>query len=245
MSDPHRDAARMTSDNTPFSLRGAVALVTGANRGIGRAMARDLVERGATKVYGGSRIPEAIEDPDVVPVRLDITDEEQVAAAAERCGDVTVLVNNAGVFRRGPLLGAPSVEDAREEMETNFFGTLAMIRAFTPILGRNGGGTVVNVLSVLSFINYAPWGSYSASKAAAWSLTNSARDELAEQGTRVLAVHSALVDTDMTAGLELPKLTPEAYVSEALDSLEAGRIEALVDEHTRTYKAMLAGHPVT
>jgi NAD(P)-dependent dehydrogenase (short-subunit alcohol dehydrogenase family) len=94
-----------------------------------------------------------------------------------------------------------------------------------------------------SFINYAPWGSYSASKAAAWSLTNSARDELAAQGTRVVGVHSALVDTDMTAGLELPKLSPEAYVTEALDALEAGRIEALVDEHTRTFKAMLAGHP--
>ena len=128
-------------------------------------------------------------------------------------------------------------------METNFFGTLAMIRAFAPVLCRNGGGAMVNLLSVLSFINYAPWGSYSASKAAAWSLTNSARDELAGQGTRVLGVHSALVNTDMTAGLELPKPSPEAYVTEALDALEAGRIEALVDEHTRTFKAMLAGHP--
>jgi NAD(P)-dependent dehydrogenase (short-subunit alcohol dehydrogenase family) len=156
--------------------------------------------------------------------------------------DPTLLVDNAGVFLRGSILGSPE-QDVRQEMETNFFGTLAMIRAFAPILGRNGGGAIVNALSVLSFVNYAPWGSYSASKSAAWSLTNSVRDELAVQGTLVVAVHSALVDTDMAAGLELPKLEPQVYVDAALDALEAGRIEALVDEHTRTFKAILAQHP--
>ncbi|MEU3985698.1 SDR family oxidoreductase [Streptomyces sp. NPDC026672] len=235
----------MTADTVQpsFSLRGAVALVTGANRGIGRAFARELTARGAAKVYGAARDPATIVDPGILPVRLDVTVPEQVTAAADQCGDVTVLINNAGVFHRGPLLGAASLDDLREEMETNFFGTLAMMRAFAPVLGRNGGGAVVNALSVLSFINYAPWGSYSASKSAAWSLTNSARDELAGQGTRVVAVHSALIDTDMTAGLELPKTTPQVYVTAALDALEEGRVEALVDEHTRTFKAMLADHP--
>jgi NAD(P)-dependent dehydrogenase (short-subunit alcohol dehydrogenase family) len=228
---------------TPFPLRGAVALVTGANRGIGRAFARELLARGVAKVYAGARDPGTVVDPRVTPVRLDVTDPEQIAAAADRYGDVDLLINNAGVFHPGPLLGAPSIQDAREEMETNLFGTLSMTRAFAPILGRNGGGAVVNALSVLSFINYAPWGSYSASKAAAWSMTNSVRDELAEQGTLVTAVHSALVDTDMTKGLELPKVSPEAYVTAALDAVAQGQIEAIVDEHTRTYRAMLAHHP--
>jgi NAD(P)-dependent dehydrogenase (short-subunit alcohol dehydrogenase family) len=227
----------------PFPLRGAVALVTGANRGIGRAFAQELIARGAAKVYAGARDPGSVDDPRLVAVRLDVTDAAQVAAAAERCADVNLLVNNAGIFHVGPLLGAPSMRDVREEMETNLFGTLSMTRAFAPALGRNGGGAVINTLSVLSFINYAPWGTYSVSKAAAWSMTNSVRDELAGQGTLVTAVHSALVDTDMTKSLEFPKVTPEAYVNAALDAVAAGEIEAIVDEHTRTYKAMLAHHP--
>jgi NAD(P)-dependent dehydrogenase (short-subunit alcohol dehydrogenase family) len=227
----------------PFPLRGAVALVTGANRGIGRAFAQELNARGAAKVYAGARDPGSVDDPHLVAVRLDVTDAAQVAAAAERCADVNLLVNNAGIFHVGPLLGAPSMRDIREEMETNFFGTLSMTRAFAPVLGRNGGGAVINTLSVLSFINYAPWGTYSVSKAATWSMTNSVRDELADQGTLVTAVHSALVDTDMTKSLEFPKITPEAYVNAALDAVAAGEIEAIVDEHTRTYRAMLAHHP--
>ncbi|WP_446041911.1 SDR family oxidoreductase [Streptomyces sp. SID1121] len=226
-----------------FPLRGAVALVTGANRGIGRAFTRELLDRGAAKAYAGARDPSTVQEPGVLPVRLDVTDPEQVAAAADRCGDVDLLVNNAGIFHAGPLLGAPSVQDAREEMETNLFGTLAMIRAFAPILGRNDGGAVIVALSALSFINYAPWGTYSASKAAAWSMTNSVRDELADQGTLVTAVHSGLVDTDMTQALELPKISPEVYVDAALDAVAAGEIEALADEHTHTYRAMLAYHP--
>jgi NAD(P)-dependent dehydrogenase (short-subunit alcohol dehydrogenase family) len=235
----------MTSNEvaSPFSLRGAVALVTGANRGIGRTFAAELVERGAAKVYAGARNPATIDDPGLVPVQLDITDPGQVASAAERCSDVTVLINNAGVFSRLPLLGAPSIEDVRAEMETNFFGPLAMMRAFAPVLGRNGGGAVVNALSILSFLTYAPWGSYSASKAAAWSMTNSVRDELAGQGTRVVGVHSAFVETDMTIGVDGPKIAPEVFVAEALDALEAGRIEALVDEQTVAWKGMLSDYP--
>jgi NAD(P)-dependent dehydrogenase (short-subunit alcohol dehydrogenase family) len=229
--------------NSPFSLHGAVALVTGANRGIGRTFAAELLERGAARVYGAARNPATIGDPGLVPVQLDITDPGQMAAVAERCSDVTVLVNNAGVFSRLPLLGAPSMDDVRAEMETNFFGPLAMMRAFAPILGRNGGGAIVNALSILSFLSYAPWGSYSASKAAAWSMTNSVRDELAGQGTQVVAVHSAFVETDMTIGVDGPKIEPEVYVAAALDALEAGRFDALADEQTVAWKGLLSDYP--
>jgi len=245
LSTGDHDSVDMTSNEvgSPFSLRGAVALVTGANRGIGRAFAAELIDRGATRVYGAARNPATIHQPGLIPVQLDITDPGQVAAVAERCADVTVLINNAGVFSRLPLLGAPSMEDVRAEMETNFFGPLAVMRAFAPVLGRNGGGAIVNALSILSFLSYAPWGSYSASKAAAWSMTNSARDELALQGTQVVGVHSAFVDTDMTIGVEGPKIAPEVFVAEALDALEAGRLEALADEQTRAWKGMLSDYP--
>jgi NAD(P)-dependent dehydrogenase (short-subunit alcohol dehydrogenase family) len=226
-----------------FSAQGAVALVTGANRGNGRVFARELIDGGAARVYGGARNPDRIDVPGVVPIRLDITDPAQVAAAADQCTDLTLLVNNAGIFRARPLLGNSSPQDARDEMETNFFGTLSMIRAFAPILGRNGGGAVVNVLSVLSFAQYAPLASYGASKAAAWALSNAARDELAPQGTHVMSVHSAFVDTDMAAGIEFPKLPPEALVTTALAALEAGEIELLADQLTREIKAMLSDYP--
>ncbi|BCB74668.1 SDR family oxidoreductase [Phytohabitans flavus] len=226
------------------TLRDAVVFVSGANRGIGRALAREFVARGAAKVYGGARDPKSIEDPGVIAVPLDVTDPDKVEAAARACGDTTILVNNAGIFRRGPLLAADSIQDARDEMATNFFGTLLMTRAFAPVLGRNGGGAIVNLLSVLSFVNFAPWGSYSASKAAAWSLTNSTRDELAGQGTHVMGVHSALVDTDMTDGLNtMPKLPVEVFAGQTLDGLEAGRSEILLDDFTREMKGKLASLP--
>jgi NAD(P)-dependent dehydrogenase (short-subunit alcohol dehydrogenase family) len=245
VSTGNGDSHGMTSNevNSPFSLQGAVALVTGANRGIGRTFATELLERGATRVYAAARNPATIDHPGLVPVQLDITDPGQVGAAAERCSDVTVVVNNAGVFSRVPLLGAPSMDDVRAEMETNFFGPLAMMRAFAPILGRNGGGAIVNALSILSFLSYAPWGSYSASKAAAWSMTNSVRDELAGQGTQVVAVHSAFVETDMTIGVDGPKIAPEVYVAAALDALEAGRFDALADEQTAAWKGLLSDYP--
>lgn len=226
-----------------FSIRGATVLVTGANRGVGRALAREFLARGAAKVYGAARRPETGADPDIEPVRLDITDPQQVADAVARCGDVTLLVNSAGLFRAGPLVSASSLVDARDEMETNFFGPLSMIRAFAPVLARNGGGVVVNVLSVLSFINFAPWGAYSASKSAAWSMTNSARDELAAQNTRVMAVHAGLVDSDMARGIEFPKISVDVFVAALMDGLENGSTEVLVDRHTRAFKALLAGHP--
>jgi NAD(P)-dependent dehydrogenase (short-subunit alcohol dehydrogenase family) len=224
-------------------IQGAVALVTGANRGLGREFARALLDRGARTVYAGARDPRRVTDGEVVPVALDITDPSSVAAVAERCRDVTLLVNNAGIARTASLLGAPSLDDARAEMETNYFGTLAMCRAFAPILGANSGGAIVNVLSIASFRPITFLGSYAASKAAEWSMTNAVRLELAEQGTLVVGVHAGFIDTDMAAGIDALKSTPEEVVAQVLDAVEAGRVEVLADERTRAAKAALSSGP--
>ena len=220
-------------------IEGATALVTGANRGLGRALAWALVERGARRVYGAARDPGKVDIPGVEPVALDVTDHAQVVAAAERCGDLDLLVNNAGVLRRAALIGASSLEDARCEMEVNYFGTLAMCRAFAPVLARNGGGAIVNVHSVVSFFTPPDSGSYAASKSAQWSLTNGIRVELAPQGTHVVGLHVGFIDTDMAAGVEAPKIAPEAVAAQALDGVEAEVPEVLADETARHLKAAL------
>lgn len=217
-------------------IEGATALVTGANRGLGAAFARTLVTRGAGTVYAGARDPGTVIDPDVVPVPLDITDPDQVAAAADRCSDVTLLINNAAYATRSPLIGSPSPDEARREMETNYFGTLAMCRAFAPVLG---GGALVTMLSVVSFFSVPAMGSFCASKAALWSLTNGVRIELREQGTLVVAAHAGFIDTRLSAGLDVPKHDPAHIANLVLDAVEAGREEVLADERTRAVKAAL------
>jgi NAD(P)-dependent dehydrogenase (short-subunit alcohol dehydrogenase family) len=224
-----------------MEVAGAVVLVTGANRGIGRALARALLAAGAAKVYAAARDPARVTDPGLVPIRLDVTRREEVAAAAAACGDVTILVNNAGVARFEPLLEAADMAAAREEMETNYFGTLAMCRAFAPVLARNGGGAIVNILSVVSWINVPMQGSYSASKAAAWSLTNGIRTELRGQGTIVVGVHPGYVDTDMTANVEAPKSRPEDIAARVVEALASGAEEVLPDTRSHEVRAMLAG----
>ncbi|MGW7819211.1 SDR family oxidoreductase [Streptomyces puniciscabiei] len=214
-------------------IEGVTALVTGANRGLGRVMARMLLERGARRVYGGAREPREVAEPGVVPVRLDVTDPGQVAAAAERCSDVSLLVNNAGVLTDSPLLGAPDLAAARTEMEVNYFGTLAMCRAFAPLLVGNAPGAVVNVLSIASWFTNPAMGSYSASKAAAWAMTNGVREELRGSGVLVVGVHCGYLDTDMAAHVSGPKNPPESVAAQALDAVEAGRTEVLADERTR------------
>ncbi|MET7298635.1 SDR family oxidoreductase [Embleya sp. NPDC005575] len=226
-----------------MKIPGSVALVTGANRGLGRAFARALVDRGARTVYAGARDPDTITDPGVVPVRLDITDPEQVAEVAHRLGDVDLLVNNAGVSHSASLLRAETLDAARAEIETNYFGTLSLSRAFAPVLARNGGGALVNMLSVLSFMTLPQVGSYSASKAAAWSLTNALRLELAAQGTLVVGVHAGFIDTDMAAGVQLPKIAPEDVAAQTLDAVEAEQYEVLADHYSRDAKAALSADP--
>lgn len=226
-----------------MKIQGSVALVTGANRGLGRAFARALRDAGVAKIYAAARDATTITDPDVEPIKLDITNPADVAAAARHCCDVTLLVNNAGVATFKPLLEAETMDAARAEMETNYFGTLAMCRAFTPILGKNGGGALVNVLSVVSWFNAPMQGSYSASKAAQWSLTNGIRIELRAQGTLVVGVHAGYIETDMTAHLDLPKSRPEDIAARTLEAIEAGREEVLADKRAEEVRAALSSDP--
>lgn len=203
-------------------VTGSVALVTGANRGIGAAFLSELAKRGAKKIYAAVRDPSSMKmrAPDEC-VTADITDGRSVEALARRCTDVTLLINNAGVNFNTPLVGHPALENARAEMETNYFGTLRVIRAFAPILKQNGGGAIVNMLSITGRVNIPLMGSLSASKAACISMTAGVRAELARQGTQVLGAMPGAVDTRMTAGFPGPKSAPAEIAYEILDALEA------------------------
>jgi NAD(P)-dependent dehydrogenase (short-subunit alcohol dehydrogenase family) len=210
--------------SNPIQVSGSVALVTGANRGIGAALVHALLEAGAARVYAAMRRPEdaTSSDPRVVPIALDITDADQVAWAAAQCGDVQILINNAGVLGAQSLLAARGADAAEREMRVNYFGTLRMCQAFAPVLAHNGGGAIVNVLSILSLVSAPPVGSYAASKAAALSMTQGIRGELAGQGTLVVGVLPGFVDTDMARGIPFPKLSPGAVAATVIDALGAG-----------------------
>ena len=223
-----------------MNIAGSVVLVTGANRGLGESFVRALLDRGAAKVYAGARDVASVTVEGAVPVRLDIDDAAKVAATAEQLSDVTLVINNAGISTGASLLTA-DVADIRREFETNFFGTLNVTRAFAPVLAANGGGALVNVLSVLSWISFPATGAYCASKAASLSLTNSVRAELHGQKTQVLALHVGYMDTDMTAGVDAPKSDPTVVAAAALDGLEAGQSEVLADEISVTVRSALSG----
>jgi len=226
-----------------MKLQDAIALITGANRGIGLAFAEEALARGARKVYAGIRSPSATTPPGVVPVKLDVTSDGDVAAAARLCSDVTLVVNNAGIARPGGLLNREAVDPARLQFDTNVFGILRMTQAFAPVLAKNGGGAFLNVLSAASWINSGAMTAYAVSKAAAWSLTNGLRNELRQQGVQVLGLHVGFVDTDLTRGLDVPKVSPRSVVITAFDALEAGASEVLADERTRMVKVGLTAEP--
>jgi NAD(P)-dependent dehydrogenase (short-subunit alcohol dehydrogenase family) len=222
-----------------MQIEGTTALVTGANRGIGKAFADALLARGAAKVYAAVRDVASVTDPRLTPVHLDVTDAENVAAVAHRLEDVQLVINNAGVGQVSFPLSA-SLDAARKELETNYLGLVSSTQAFAPVLARNGGGAFINVLSVVSWVAMPSLSTYSASKAAAWSFTNAARIELGRQGTQVVAVHVGFVDTDLVASLEVDKIAPAIVAASALDTLEAGEPEAVVDDFSRTVKAALS-----
>ena len=223
-----------------MKLANAVVLVTGANRGIGAAFAREALARGARRVYAAARDPASVRIPGVHAIQLDVTDADQMARAARDCPDVDVVINNAGVAQLGGFLQDTTLENTRRQLEVNFFGMLRMAQAFAPVLAANGGGAMLDVLSIASWINRPLLGTYGASKSAAWALTNGLRHELRAQGTQVAALHMGFVDTDLTRGIESPKSTPEAIVRFALDALERGDEEILADDATRQVKQSLS-----
>jgi NAD(P)-dependent dehydrogenase (short-subunit alcohol dehydrogenase family) len=225
------------------ALAGSVALVTGGNRGVGKALVEELLVRGAAKVYAGVRTPSEPAPEGAERVQLDITDPVQVAAAAAACGDVTVLVNNAGLHANRRLVLTDDERAARDEMEVNYFGTLAMTRAFAPILGRNGGGVIVNVLSVAAVVPAAFMGGYSTSKAATWFLSAITRAELAQQGTQVTSLVLGSVDTRMAAHVAGNKEDPRDIARVGLDGVEAGTLTVATDRMAIDSMAAHAADP--
>jgi len=221
-----------------MDIPGKTALVTGANRGLGRHLAQQLRDRGA-KVYAGARNPQSVDLEGVTPIALDITDPTSVATAADATGDVSILINNAGISTGTSLLTG-DLANIRLEFDTNFFGTLSVIRAFAPQLGAHEGSAVLNILSGLSWISFPQAGAYCAAKSAEWSLTNALRQELAPQGTRVSALHVGYMNTDMTRRLDVPKSDPAAVAKLAIDGIAAGDAEIIADEASRRVLARLS-----
>ncbi|MGW0217324.1 SDR family oxidoreductase [Micromonospora chokoriensis] len=222
-----------------MKISGSTALVTGANRGLGRHLASELLARGAT-VYAGARNPDTVDLPGVTPVRLDITDPASVAAAAERAGGVNLLVNNAGIDTRTDLLDG-DLDLVRLELETHYIGTLSTVRAFAPVIAGNGGGTILNVLSVLSWFGSPTHAAYSVAKSAEWAMTNVLRVQLADRGVRVAGLHVGYLDTDMAADITGPKSDPAAIARIGVDGIEADAYEILADDLSRQVQAGLAG----
>lgn len=216
-----------------MKITDSTVLVTGANRGIGLAFTKAFLARGARKVYAGARDPSSIALPGVEPLKLDVTSSGDVEAAARVASDVSIVVNNAGIAAIGGFLAEDAEALLRRHLETNVFGVLRVSRAFAPTLARNGGGALLNVASIGSWVSVPMLATYATSKAALWSLSNGLRNELREQGTQVMSLHMGFVDTDLTKGLDAQKTSPEVIVEYALDALEAGAEEALADELTR------------
>ena len=226
-----------------MKIEGSVALVTGANRGLGAAFTRGLLAAGAAKVYAAARDPATVTLPGVVPVRLDVTRPEDIITLARELPDVTLLVNNAGIGEYGSLLAPNAIDALHRQFETNAVGPLRLVQAFAPVLARNGGGAIVNVLSVLSWLTLPNTGGYSASKAAGWALSNALRQELKAQHTELLAVHAAFIDTDMARGVQGDKIAPDDVVRQTIAALQASQPELLADPTTHNVHAGLVAQP--
>lgn len=220
------------------SVADKVVVVTGGSRGLGAALVTEMLARGARKVYSTARSPFTDERPQVVTHELDVTSVESVASFAAIATDAEIVVNNAGILIPGSLLSQPEA-DMRTTFDTNVFGPLHVTRAFAPTLAANGGGAVINIHSVLSWLGGS--GAYGASKAALWSVTNSLRIELALQNTQVVGVHVGLMDTDMVSAITSPKTSPAEVARRIVDGLEAGSAEVLADDVTVNVKSALAG----
>ncbi|HWW70871.1 MAG TPA: SDR family oxidoreductase [Duganella sp.] len=227
-----------------MKIQGSIALVTGANRGLGAAFVRALLAAGATKVYAAARNPSDITPPGAVPVRLDVTRPDQVDALARELGDVNLLINNAGIGGSGSVLDASAIETLRQQFEVNAVGPLRVAQAFAPTLGASSESAVINVISALSWATLpGVTGTYSASKSAAWALSNAMRQEFKAQGTAVLSLHVAFMDTDMARGVPGAKASPDEVAKMTLTALAAGQSEVLADDVTRNVHAGLTALP--
>ena len=228
-----------------MNIKGKVVFVTGANGGIGKALVQALLDRGAEKIYAAARSTTSVSNLEapatakVVAVNLDITDAAQVAAAAKQCGDVDILINNAGINRCMSLMGPTGIDAARREMEVNFFGTLAMCRAFAPVLISRGGGLIASISSIIGMVNLPVNGTYSASKAALHSMLQGIRAELSSQNIRVVGIYPGPVETRMTEGQEMPKATPVQVADAILTGIENGDEDIFPDPMSQDVHAML------
>jgi NAD(P)-dependent dehydrogenase (short-subunit alcohol dehydrogenase family) len=220
------------------NVKGSTVVVTGGQRGLGKAIVEELLQRGAAKVYATARAPKPSEDPRVVSVELDVTSADSVAALANTAADADIVVNNAGTLGAPKLLDS-DIEEIRAVFETNYFGALRVAKAFAPILADNGGGALVDISSVLSWAG--GFGGYGDSKAAVWSATNSLRIELEKQGTLVTGVHLGYTDTDMVSEFDVPKNDPRDVARQIVDGIERDDAEVLADDLTRHIKAALSG----
>ncbi len=228
-----------------MNVKDSVVLITGANRGLGLELAKAVLAAGARKVYAAVRDPATVTLPGLVALKLDVTSAADIAATVAAAPDVTILINNAGISRGGSVSAADGVEKVRAELETNFFAPMALSNAFAPVLGRNGGGAIVNVLSVLSWLSLEFSGTYSISKSAAWAWTNGLRNDLRKQNTQVLGAHMGLMDTDMTKGMDAPKTPPANIAKAIIEALQAGEEEVLTDDTSRQVKqGLTAPRPV-
>ncbi|MHC2461485.1 SDR family oxidoreductase [Bradyrhizobium embrapense] len=224
-----------------MDIKNATVFITGANRGLGLAFAREARRRGAAKVYAGMRKTDGFNEPGIIPVKIDLTDPASIAAAAALAADTTILINNAGIAALvdGPLSADVAAQSARM-FDTNYYGVVRVTRAFEPILSTRQNAAIINVLSDIVWLPRPILTPYAASKAAAWSYTNQLRFHLRERGVQVLGLHVGFVDTDLTNGIDVPKASPEDVVRQTYDALVAGKSEVMADKGTAALKSTLA-----
>lgn len=225
-----------------MKIEGSVVLVTGANRGLGAEYVRQLLDRGASKVYAGARQIESVTNSGAIPISLDVTSAKDISTAIEMCSDVTMLINNAGIALKSSILAENSLENAKAEFETNVWGPFNLSKGFAPVLAKNGGGAIVNVLSAASWFSMKEVATYAMSKSAAWSLTNGLRLDLAQYNTLVVAVHAGFIDTEMAASVKMDKTSPFQVVDRTLNGVEAGMLEVLADDSSVFIKNNLPNH---
>lgn len=226
-----------------MNIENAVVLVTGANRGLGLEFARQALAAGAKKVYAAARNPASVTLPGVIPVQLDVTNPADALRLAQELPDVTVLVNNAGIAEIGGILQPDAAQMLQRQLEVNVFGPLRLSQAFAPVLKANGGGAIINVLSIASWITGPLLATYAVTKSAAWSMTNALRQELQGQQTQVLGLHVGFIDTDLTKDLQVAKVSAASVVEATYAGLVQDAHQVLADDVTRQVHAALSGYP--